>query len=100
MVHQKLNSKLVGEFPLIWGPFLVGTMWILKYTYGRFYLYLITNLVVDSAFIYAIMSLLEKSRLVTLNEIKKFQMSILFFVKSVFLYGFQFMVESLIRDSD
>ncbi|WP_251032318.1 hypothetical protein [Mesobacillus foraminis] len=39
-----LRRNVVGEIPLIIGPFLVGSLWILKYTYGKFKLYLLETL--------------------------------------------------------
>ncbi len=39
---------LVNMPPFIYGAYLVGTIWIFKYTYGNFGLYLATNIVIDS----------------------------------------------------
>ncbi len=36
----------------IYGPYLVATIWIFKYTYGRFWLYLVTNIVLDYILIF------------------------------------------------
>ncbi|OOP67671.1 hypothetical protein BWZ43_14630, partial [Heyndrickxia oleronia] len=35
--YQTLHPKISGVFPFIWGPFLIGSMWILKLTYGKFF---------------------------------------------------------------
>jgi hypothetical protein len=94
-VYEKLSPKLVGEFPLIWGPFLVGSMWILKLTYGRFYLYMISNLIVDTLFTYPFVNICKKLGILSLVRLKKYQLSLLFFFKSLLLYGFQYTKENL-----
>lgn len=47
-----------ASFPLIniplfiYGPYLIAPIWILKYTYGRFWLFLATNIVLDYGLIF------------------------------------------------
>jgi len=87
--YEKIIPNTAGEFPLIWGPFFIGSMWILKFTYGKFWIYTITNFVIDTAFTFPFVSFLEKFRIASLIQLKKYQLSILFFIKSLLLYGFQ-----------
>lgn len=94
-VYDKLHPKLQSEFPLICGPFLVGTMWILKITYGKFFTYIGLNLIVDSFFTYIFTGLLQKLKVGRLQKMKKYQLSLLFFVKSLLLYGFQYKKEKV-----
>jgi hypothetical protein len=93
--HESIHPKLQGGFPLTWGPFLIGTMWILKLTYGKFFIYLIVNLVVDTLFTYPFVLFLKKQGIASLVRLKKYQLSVLFFVKSLLLYGFQYIKERL-----
>jgi hypothetical protein len=30
--HKRLHPKLLGDIPLIFGPFIVGNLWIFKFT--------------------------------------------------------------------
>lgn len=46
--NKRFHPKLLGDIPLIFGPFLVGSLWILKFTYGHFFRYMATNITVDS----------------------------------------------------
>lgn len=87
--YETLHPKLTGEFPLIWGPFLIGSMWILKLTYGRFLLYTVLNIIVDAFFTYPFIELCRKAGIGSLVRLKKYQLSILFFIKSLLMYGFQ-----------
>lgn len=91
--YENLHPKLSGEFPLIWGPFFIGSLWILKLTYGNFILYLTTNLVIDTLFVYPFVAFCKKIGLGSLVRLKKYQLSLLFFLKSLLLYGVQFLKE-------
>ncbi|MGD6845605.1 hypothetical protein ACQCVH_24270 [Bacillus infantis] len=93
--YVKIHPKLPGGFPLTWGPFLIGSIWILRLTYGRFKWYLLLNLAVDTVFTYKFVNLLKGLRVASLVRLKKYQLSILFFVKSLLLYGFQMIREKV-----
>ncbi|MBB2479665.1 hypothetical protein H5P36_05640 [Bacillus sp. APMAM] len=88
-----IKPNIVGEFPLIFGPFLVGSIWILKYTYGKFALYFKTNLLIDAFFTYLMIPCLKKIGYVSLVRLSKFRLSILFLIKSVVMYLFQYFYE-------
>lgn len=88
-----VKPNVVGELPLIFGPFLVGSLWILKYTYGKFSLYLLINIVIDSIFTCFTLNWFKKIGYVSLVRLTKFQLSLLFLVKSIIMYGFQVMYE-------
>jgi hypothetical protein len=91
--YEKLHPKLSGTFPLIWGPFIVGSMWILKYTYGKFKTYLLVNLCIDTLFTYPFMTLMKKAGIGSLVRFSRLQLSLLFFSKSLLLYAFQYYIE-------
>ncbi|TXC91008.1 hypothetical protein FS935_08865 [Metabacillus litoralis] len=85
--HVKPN--VIGELPLILGPFIVGSFWILKFTYGKFNLYMLINTIVDSFFTYFILDWFKKMGYASLVKITKFQLSLSFLIKSLLMYGFQ-----------
>ncbi|WP_262383080.1 hypothetical protein [Bacillus infantis] len=95
--YVKIHPKLSGGFPLIWGPFLIGSIWILHFTFGKFKWYLLLNLVVDTIFTYKLVDILNNLGIASLVRLKKYQLSILFFVKSILLYGFQKIRENIER---
>lgn len=92
--YEKLHPKLPGGFPLTWGPFFIGSMWILRLTYGKFYTYMVSNLIIDTFFTYLFTELLKKQGIASLVKMKKCQLSLLFFFKSLLLYGFQRLIEN------
>lgn len=95
--HETIHPKVTGDFPMIWGPFLIGSMWILRLTYGRFYLYMLLNIAVDSFFTYPLVTIFQKLGISSLIKLKRYQLSLLFFFKSALLYAFQLMVEKMKR---
>lgn len=88
-----VRPNVTAELPLIFGPFLVGSLWILKYTYGKFNLYLLINLLVDSVFTYFGIEWFKKIGYVSLVRLTKFQLSLVFLIKTFLLYGFQVVYE-------
>ncbi|MCU9614521.1 hypothetical protein OEV98_13335 [Caldibacillus lycopersici] len=91
--YEKIVPKAIGEFPLIVGVFLIGTLWILRFTYGKFIRFIILNLIVDSFFTFVVVEWFQKLKVATLVRINKIQLSLLFLLKSMLLYGFQFIIE-------
>jgi hypothetical protein len=93
----KIHPKFSGGFPLTWGPFLVGSIWILRFTYGKFVWYVLLNLIIDTFFSYKFVDILKGLGIASLVRLKKYQLSILFFIKSLLLYGFQMIQEKIGR---
>lgn len=93
----KIKPNVIGELPLILGPFFIGSFWILKYTYKKFNLYFLVNILVDSLFTYYALDLFKKFGYVTLVRLTKFQLSIVFLFKTFVLYGFQVFYDKVIR---
>jgi hypothetical protein len=90
-----IKPNVLGEMPLIIGPFFVGSLWILKFTYGKFKLYLLTNILVDSLFTFLGLEWLKKIGYATLVRLSKIQLSLVFLIKSFILYGSQLLYEKM-----
>ncbi|WP_409250706.1 hypothetical protein V1502_11065 [Bacillus sp. SCS-153A] len=90
--YVKLHPKVPGIVPLM-GPFLIGSMWIMKFTYGKFFQFTLLNMIVDSIFTFVIERFLKKFGLASLVRLKKIQLSLILFIEAWMLYGFQFLKE-------
>ncbi|KAA0546936.1 hypothetical protein FZW96_13165 [Bacillus sp. BGMRC 2118] len=90
-----VKPNVLGEFPLIFGPFFIGSFWILKYTFGKFKLYFLVNLIIDSLFTFLCLDIFKKMGYVTLVKLSKIQLSIVFLLKTIVLYGFQLFYEKI-----
>ncbi|WP_088105818.1 hypothetical protein [Halalkalibacter urbisdiaboli] len=94
-----IKPNVLGEMPLIIGPFLVGSLWILKYFYGKFNLYLLINIIVDSLFTYIGINWFKKIGYASLVRLTKFQLSFVFLIKTFILYGSQILYENYFSQS-
>ncbi|UII57724.1 hypothetical protein LS684_10015 [Cytobacillus spongiae] len=93
--YQKLGRVVVGELPLILGPFFVGTLWIMKFTYGKFYLYVTTNILVHLLFTYPVLDGMKRLGIASTVRLRRYQLLLLFLLKSLILYGFEFLKDKL-----
>ncbi|QGQ45778.1 hypothetical protein [Metabacillus sediminilitoris] len=91
--YNKPKSYITNEFPFNIGPFLVGSMWILKWTYGSFKKFIFLNAIVDGFFAFIIVRLTEKLKVAKLVRLNNFQFFLYFFYKAFLLYGFQYIIE-------
>lgn len=98
--YEKIHPRMIGEFPLIWGGFLIGSMWILRLTYGKFLVYMVTNLIIDTLFTFPFVKFCKQMGILSLVRLKKYQLSLLFLLKSLLLYGFQYVKETTPKIQD
>ncbi|SPT83103.1 Uncharacterised protein [Niallia circulans] len=73
----------------------MGTIWILKWTYGKFFTYMGINMVIDSIFTYVIVPYLTKFGIASLVRLSKMQIMYVFTVLALILYAFQFLYEKI-----
>ncbi len=88
-ITTRLFPKVNGIMPFVIGVFLSGSVWILKFTYKNFYLYVLVNFLVDTFFTYPFYSLFKKLGVWNLIRLKQYQLTVLFFIKSLLMYAFQ-----------
>ncbi|MEA3321158.1 MAG: hypothetical protein U9Q88_14210 [Bacillota bacterium] len=98
-IYKKIPPYFVNEFAFIIGPFFAGSLWILRLTYGRFYLYLLLNAVVDAIFVYPIYVLFKNMGIFELKKMNSHQLYGLFLIKALLMYGFQALWEKYVRKS-
>lgn len=91
--YNKPKSYLFGEFAFNIGPFLAGSMWILKWTYGNFKQYMFLNAIVNAFFAFILVNLMKKLKVVKLVRLNNFQFFLYFFFKAPLLYGLQYLVD-------
>jgi hypothetical protein len=88
-IKTRLFPNVNGIMPFVIGVFLTGSVWILKFSYKNIYLYVFVNILVDSFFTYPFYSLFKKFGVWKLTHLKQYQLSALFFIKSLLMYAFQ-----------
>lgn len=84
-----LNS--MNSFNL--GPYLVTSLWILKWTYGKFRLYMMVNVILHIIFIAFGLKNVKRYRLFSLKRMSKLQYFLIDFMRAILLYIFQWINE-------
>jgi hypothetical protein len=73
-----------------WGPYFVSSLWMLKITYGKFPLYIISNTIMHICFIYlGGLKFLNDFKIGSLVKLTKPQYLVIQFLRALMLYVFQ-----------
>ncbi|MEW9674246.1 hypothetical protein [Ammoniphilus sp. 3BR4] len=89
-------------YPLTYGPFLVGTIWIFHFTFDKsFWVYILTNAVIDALYAFAILNVLVYFGVYRLDRIGNFGIFMLIFPFAFVIYAYQKWQEGvLIKPND
>ncbi|NLP49279.1 hypothetical protein [Bacillus sp. RO1] len=98
-IYKKIPPYFVNEFAFIVGPFFAGSLWILRLTYGRIYLYFLLNAFVDAIFMYPVFTFFKSIGIFEMKKMKRHQLFGLFLIKALLMYRFQAMWEKYVRKS-
>jgi len=88
-VKGGLLNKVFNDISFILGPFFIGTIWIFRLTFGKFWLYLLTNTLMDLFLAFPINWLMQKLKVYKLVNYKPkhiFYISIFF---ALVIYPYQ-----------
>ena len=97
--YNSIHPKISGDIPFILGPYLLSSLWILKLTYGKLTLFMITNAIGHILFAFPGMKLLKQLGIVSLVKMKPIQLTLLLTIRGFLLYGFQFVIENIKRNN-
>lgn len=87
--------------PYFYGVIPVLTMWIFKFTYGRFWTYMLANAIVDIVFTFYILNILFPSRgIYHLVGITSLQTLSIALVHAALLYGYQLWQDDAVVSSE
>ena len=82
---------------LAYGLFFVATMWIFKLTYGRMWLYLLTNLCIDALQAFVFNDWMIRAGLYELNRLREWHLLLIMLSVAVVIYVFQVWLDSPVR---
>jgi hypothetical protein len=89
---------VIAYVPFVYGSFLAGTLWIFHFTFGRFWVYLLTNIVVDFLFMFPANYWLESAGFYELVNRSNWNIFIDFVIMSVIIYGYQLWQEGGLKE--
>lgn len=79
----------VTDWAVAYGAFMIGTMWVFHFTFGRFWLYVVVNLLLDAFFAFAYLRLGEIMGTVVLGGVKHYHIFLIMMGLSFILYPYQ-----------
>lgn len=83
-------------FPFImYGLLPAGAIWVFRFTYGRFGLYLVTNAIIDLAFAFILIPWFSRIGLIGLGTWSSLIIYLTNFVHACLLYGYQMWQETI-----
>jgi hypothetical protein len=91
--YNKPNSYLFNEFPFNIGAFLIISLWLMKWSYGRFIKFILFNAIFNAFFVYPFAKFARKIKYFTLVRINHIQFFFYFFSKVFLFYGIQHLFE-------
>jgi hypothetical protein len=75
------------------GAYLVTSLWVLKLTFGKLPLFIISNTLLHVTFIFGGLKFVDGFKIFSLEQLTKFQYLVLSFFRCLILYAFQYITE-------
>lgn len=80
----------VAQIHTVYGVFLVGTIWIFYFTFGKFWLYFIVNLIIDCIYSFGFRALWRKLKITTAGgNLTPLEGILIMTFIAIILYGYQ-----------
>jgi hypothetical protein len=88
-VKGSLINRIFTELCFVLGPFFVGTLWIFRLTFGKFWLYMIVNGIVNALFAFPMNAIFEKLKVYKLINWKPKTIFYVYITYAAIIYGYQ-----------
>jgi hypothetical protein len=91
VVHKEIMPwGNITSFPLTYGVFLVGTIWIFHFTFEKsLWVYIITNALIDAIYAFIGLNILISFEIYELKNMRNFGIFILMLIIAVIIYLYQ-----------
>jgi hypothetical protein len=93
-VKGGLLNKALNELSFIFGPFFVGTIWIFRFTFGKFWRYAFINLVMDAFLAFPANWIFQKFQVYKLVNFKPKHIFFTSIGYALIIYGYQLFIGS------
>lgn len=91
-VRGGLLNKVINDLSFILGPFFIGTIWIFRLTFGKFWLYLLTNTFMDLFLSYPVNWILQRLKVYKLVNFKSKHVFFVSIFLSLVIYPYQLFI--------
>ncbi|MDF1510031.1 hypothetical protein PZE06_17985 [Robertmurraya sp. DFI.2.37] len=86
------KTKIITLLSIVLGAFPVGAFWIFRFTFGKFWLYILTNLIQNLIYAFPIITFFEKINFIKYVRFTRFHHLLVSMTISLILYGFQLLI--------
>lgn len=91
---------LHGMTPYLYGSLAITALWVLKFTYGRFWLYMATNIILDIGFVFLFLGKLLPAKGILSLNVPPLQALPITLIHAVLIYGYQVWQEGVFIRSE
>lgn len=98
-VTETIFPRLPSNFPFAYGPFLFLPIWVFKFTFDKFWLYLMTNTALGYLFAYPITDFFEKLGVYKMKRMTRNQLFLLSFSSSIVIYLYQVFINDVLKEN-
>ena len=91
-VNGGMLTKVINDLSFILGPFFIGTIWIFRLTFGKFWMYLLTNIFMDLFLAYPINWIMQRLKVYKLVNYKSKHIFILSLFFAIVIYPYQLFI--------
>jgi hypothetical protein len=95
--YSSIHPKVKGSIPFTFGPQFLTALWILKMTYGKFPLFMLTTTMVHLLFVFPGINLIKRLGIFSLVRANRFHLFLLLLFRGLLLYSFQFAKETIFK---
>ncbi len=92
-VNGGIKTKIFNDLSFIFGPFFMGTIWIFRLTYGKFGLYMLGNLIMNSFLAFPLSSIYQKLKVYKLINFKRKYLLLTYITFAILIYGYQVVLD-------
>jgi hypothetical protein len=93
-VKGGLLNKALNELSFIFGPFFVGTIWSFRFTFGKFWLYALINILMDAFLAFPANWVFQKLKVYKLVNFKPKHIFFTAISYALIIYGYQLFITS------
>ncbi|MUK90643.1 hypothetical protein GMD78_20010 [Ornithinibacillus sp. L9] len=88
----------ITSFPLTYGVFIAGTIWIFHFTFNKsFFIYILSNAIVDAIYAFVGLNILIYFGIYELNNMGHFGIFVIMVILAVIIYFYQKWQDNIIK---
>jgi hypothetical protein len=91
-VRGGLLYKVINDLSFILGPFFIGIIWIFRLTFGKFWMYLLTNIFMDLFLAYPINWAMQRLKVYKLENYKSKHVFFVSICFALVIYPYQLFI--------